>query len=31
VPNFERMRKLAGLMNVRREQRAASTSNLPER
>ena len=30
VPNFERMRKLAGLMNVRREQRGSIDFDLPE-
>jgi len=30
VPNFERMRKLAGLMNVRREERGSIDFDLPE-
>jgi ribonuclease R len=30
VPNFERMRKLAGLMNKRREERGSIDFDLPE-
>ena len=30
VPNFERMRKLAGLMNTRREERGSIDFDLPE-